>query len=84
MNDTREITPVMVFSGSQWEAGMVKSLLEDAGIEVYLNDENRAANIPMIVDSGGFGVVKVIVSSNDLGLAALVIDEYKKNQKKVH
>lgn len=79
MDSNNNQTPVIVFSGSTWESGMVKSLLEDAGVEAYLNDEIRGANIPVIVDSGGLGAVKVLVSSNDLGLATLVVDEYKRN-----
>lgn len=82
MNKNDDISPVVIFSGSTWEAGMVKSLLEDAGVEAYLNDEIRGSNIPVIVDAGGLGAVKVIVSSNDLGLATLVVDEYKQNIKK--
>lgn len=79
MDSNNNQTPVIVFSGSTWEAGMVKSLLEDAGVEVYLNDEIRGTHIPVIVDAGGLGAVKVLVSSNDLGLATLVVDEYKRN-----
>lgn len=79
MDSNYNHTPVMVFSGSTWEAGMVKSLLEDAGVEAYLNDEIRGTNIPVIIDAGGLGAVKVLVSSNDLGLATLVVDEYKRN-----
>lgn len=82
MNSTKEGSPVIVFSGSSWEAGMVKSLLEDAGVEAFLNDEIRGGNIPVIVDAGGLGAVKVVVSSNDLGLATLVVDEYKRNMEK--
>lgn len=82
MNSTNEGSPVTVFSGSSWEAGMVKSLLEDAGVEAFLNDENRGVGIPVIVDVGGLGVVRVVVSSNDLGLATLVVDEYKRNMEK--
>ncbi len=79
MDSNNNQTPVIVFSGSTWEAGMVKSLLEDAGVEAYLNDEIRGTHIPVIVDAGGLGAVKVLVSSNDLGLATLVVDEYKRN-----
>jgi hypothetical protein len=82
MEKNDNITSVIIFSGSTWEAGMVKSLLEDAGVDAYLNDEIRASNIPFIVDTGGFGAVKVVVSSNDLGLATLVVDEYKQNIQK--
>lgn len=82
MSQTKEGSPVTVFSGSTWEAGMVKSMLEDAGVEAFLNDEIRGSNIPVIVDAGGLGAVKVVVSSNDLGLATLVVDEYKRNMEK--
>lgn len=82
MEKNDNISSVIIFSGSTWEAGMVKSLLEDAGVDAYLHDEIRGSNIPVIVDAGGLGAVKVIVSSNDLGLATLVVDEYKQNMQK--
>lgn len=39
MNAANDIEPVVVFSGTAWQAEMVKSLLEDAEINAYLMDE---------------------------------------------
>lgn len=39
METDNEITPVEVFSGTIWQAEMLKNLLEAAEIKVYLKDE---------------------------------------------
>lgn len=38
MKTNDEIEPIEVFSGSLWEAELLKSLLENAGIESFLNN----------------------------------------------
>ena len=42
MNTDPEIKVIVAFTGTPWQAGMVKSLLENEGIEAFLNDMNRA------------------------------------------
>jgi hypothetical protein len=74
-----EIVPVEVFSGSIWEAEMVKNLLESAGIETFLRDENTGTLAPWYTAPGGMGSVKVIVSSADCDNAVLIVTEYEKN-----
>ncbi|MCX6248820.1 MAG: DUF2007-related protein [Bacteroidetes bacterium] len=74
-----EIVPVEVFSGTIWEAGMVKNLLESAGIETFLRDENTGTLAPWYTAPGGMGSIKVIVSSVDCDNAVLIVAEYEKN-----
>jgi len=68
--------PVEVFSGSFWEAGIIKSLLENAEIMVFLKDEILGSTTPWITVPGGTGAVKVVVSSNDYEKARQIVDGY--------
>jgi hypothetical protein len=79
MKTGKEIIPVKVFSGTIMESEIVKSLLENAEIETYLNDVNTGAMAPWYVSYGGVGAVKVIVSSSDQDKARIIISEYKRN-----
>jgi hypothetical protein len=69
---------IEIFSGSSWEAGMVKNLLENAGIKVFLKDEIIGTRSPVWVPSGG---VRVVISNLDYDKAKLVVEEYEKNLK---
>jgi hypothetical protein len=82
MKTENEIVPVEVFSGSFMQAEMVKSLLEDSQIEVFLIDEINGTLVPWIVSPGGVNPVKVIVSNDDYVLAKAIVDKYEENQKK--
>ena len=77
MNDQNNISPLVIFSGSMWEAGMVQSLLADAEIESFLNESNRSGYYPHLIDSEG--TVKVVVSNKDAEHAIQIVEEYKKN-----
>lgn len=69
-------SPVEVFSGSFWEAGIVKSLLENADIMVFLKDELLGSTTPWITVPGGTGAVTVVVSGKDYNKALEVVDGY--------
>lgn len=58
---------------------MVKNLLESAGIETFLRDENTGTLAPWYTAPGGMGSIKVIVSSVDCDNAVLIVAEYEKN-----
>ena len=74
-------TPVEVFSGTAWEAAVVKSLLENAEIQVFLKDEIRGTMVPWHISPGGTDAVTVVVSSADYENAMQVVDEYKANRR---
>ena len=76
-----ELNPVVVFSGTIWEAEMVKSLLENAEIETFLLDENTGTLAPWYTAAGGAGSVRVIVSSLDFEKAKEIVDEFENNMK---
>lgn len=79
MKNNKEIESIEIFSGITWQAQMVKNLLENSGIEAFLQDEIIGSlNFPW-ASSGGKGLVKVMVSSSDYENAKLIVDEYEKN-----
>ena len=80
MKQNNEIEPAEVFSGTIWEAELVKSLLENAEIETFLRDENTGTLAPWYTAGGGAGSVKVVVSSLDYEIARSIVSEFEKNQ----
>jgi len=80
MDKKDDIHSVLVFAGSATEAAIVKSLLDNAEIQSFLKDEVFGTLEPWVVEPGGVGAVKVIVSSRDAEKAQLVVDDYEKNK----
>ena len=78
MNSNHEIYPVEIFDGNEWEASLVKSLLDNAEIESFIKDEKMGVLAPWNVAGGGAGSVKIFVSSADLARANEVLDQYEK------
>jgi len=73
MNDIKAIE---VFAGTSWEAGLVKSLLENAEIEVFVQDEIRGTLAPWHTSAGGTGSVRLVVSSENEEKAREVVNQY--------
>jgi len=82
MSTDQEIYPVVVFEGNDWEASMVKSLLNNAEIEAFLKDERMGVLAPWNVTAGGAGPVKVIVSNIDYDQALEVVAEFEKAERR--
>lgn len=80
MNRENESVPVVVFTGTHWQAGMVKSLLEDAGIEAFLYGTSKGLYNPGWTLPGENGSVRVAISSQELDRANPIIDAYLRNQ----
>jgi len=74
--------PVEVFAGTAWEAGMVKSLLDDSEIPAFMKDVIMGTLNPWFTAAGGAGSVSVFVSKNDLTRVKEIVAEYEKNLKK--
>ena len=82
MTTNNDIDPVEVFSGTIWEAELVKSLLENAEIETFLKNENTGTLAPWYTAPGGAGSVTVVVSNLDYDKARAIVAEYETNLKK--
>jgi len=73
-----DLEPVMVYSGSIWEAELLKSILEDAEIETFLRDEFTGTLAPWYTAPGGSGSVGVVVSSADFEKARNIVLEFER------
>lgn len=73
-----EKEPVQIFSGSSWEAEMIKSLLENEGITGYLINEAGTV-FPFDITETGSAAVKVMVDANDQQAAMAVVETYRAN-----
>jgi len=82
MKKEKESTPVEIFAGTQWEASIVKSLLEDAEIGAFLKDNTIGTLLPWHAAPGGANPVKVFVSGTDAEQAAMIVREFEENLKK--
>lgn len=71
---------IMIFAGTNWEAGVVKNLLKNAEINVFINDEHSIKFEPGGSSTSGAGAVKVFVSNADFENASKIVEEFKKNR----
>jgi len=77
MNINRE-NIIEIFSGTLWEAEMVKNLLLEAGIESFLNNSlHNSYAYNAIIASG----VKVMIFESEAEGALKIVDKYYKNLK---
>lgn len=81
MNPNNENEPVVVFSGNAWQAGLLKSLLENAEIEAFLKEEIIGTLNPWWTAPGGVGSVKVVVDPTDYDKAMLIVNEFESNMR---
>ena len=69
---------VTAFSGTLWEAEMVKTLLLDAGVESFLQHATLNSYAFEPISSEG---VKVIISGRDIETAKAIVEVYSKNNR---
>nr|WP_294896734.1 DUF2007-related protein [uncultured Pedobacter sp.] len=80
MEKHNNIKPIEVFAGQLWQATMIQNILEDNGIQVFLENELMGTVAPWRVVAGGFNPVKVIVSNTDYEQAVKLIEEFNNNE----
>nr|WP_319397624.1 DUF2007-related protein [uncultured Carboxylicivirga sp.] len=80
MKAKKENDIIEVFAGSPLEAEFVKSMLQDAGVEVFIQNENMSTIAPWQVAAGGAGAVTLIISSNDYDKAKEIIEQYEQSK----
>ena len=69
---------VTLFSGTLWEAEMVKSLLLDVGIESFIKNATVTSYAYDPIRSSG---VMVVISGEDLVEAKVIVEKYYQNMK---
>lgn len=79
MKNPAEPYPIEVFSGTAWEAALLKSMLEDNEIQAIMKDATvMPLNLlPLRSDS-----VKIFVSSDDYERAVEIVQDFYTNMQK--
>ncbi len=77
-NDKNQ-APYEVFEGSAWEAGLLKSILEDNDIEAIMTE---AFSLPWNTIPTKGASAKIFVALDDLEHAREIVDEYYTNMQK--
>jgi len=78
MDNDKDIV-IEIFSGTLWEAEMVKSLLQDAEIESFIKNSNLNTYIYEPIQASG---VKIMILSSDYEKAKEIIDVYYTNMSR--
>lgn len=78
--ENNEITPVVIFKGSMIEAEIVKSLLENAEIEAFIEHGFSGTLAPWVNASGGAGPVRVVVANIHESIAKTIVNEFEQNR----
>lgn len=81
MKAENDFEAIEIFSGLDWQAEMIKNLLENEGIESYIKDEILGTIAPWYTGNPGPGSVTVVISSLDFDRAKLIVEEYEKNNR---
>lgn len=76
MKNEDDLKLVEVFAGELWQATMIKNVLEDNNIQVFIQNSLMGVIEPWVVSPGGFEPVKVIVTSPDYEKAMQLVEEY--------
>jgi len=79
MQEYDPLSPFEVFDGTAWEAGLLKSILDDNEIESILKD---VSFLPWNAVSVRSTSMKIFVAYRDLEKAKLIVDEFNMNMKR--
>ena len=79
VKEDKSLTPYEVFEGSAWEAGLLKSILEDNEIETIIQ---QATALPINIWPTEAATVKVFVALKDFEQAKAIVDEFYTNMDK--
>ncbi len=67
---------VAIYVGEQWQATIVKELLNDNGISGFIENELMGNIAPWQIAAGGSASIKVKISNSDYTLAKPLVDEF--------
>jgi hypothetical protein len=77
--EDKSLTPYEVFEGSPWEAGLLKSILEDNDIETIMQ---QATALPMNIWPTDAATMQVYVAMKDYEHAKAIVEEFYSNMQK--
>ncbi len=80
MKNPDKVKAIEIFAGPLMEAELVKSLLSNAEIQAYLQDEFVGTLVPWQASAGGANPVRIIISSEDMEKAELVLEAYNNSK----
>ena len=78
MENNDVLSPYEVFEGTAWEAGLLKSILDDHEIENFMKDVSRIPWNTLPVDASS---VKVFVAFRDYEAALAIVNQFRDNMK---
>jgi len=79
VKEDKSLTPYEVFEGSAWEAGLLKSILEDNEIETIIQ---QATALPINIWPTESATIKVFVALKDFEQAKAIVEEFYTNMEK--
>lgn len=79
IDDKKDLAPYLVFEGSAWEAGLLKSILEDNDIEAFLSE---AYSLPWNAIPIKGASAKVFVAFGELDRATAIVKDFLSNMQK--
>ena len=79
MKKQKDSEPVLIFTGQSWEAEMLKNIMENNGIEAYINNEHIGTMLPFYT-TPGMGAVRLVVSQSDYENACNIVAEFEKDR----
>jgi hypothetical protein len=77
--EDKNLTPTEVFEGTAWEAGLLKSILEDNEIEVIMSQEY---SLPWNQIPTKGAAAKVFVALENLEQALAIVEDFYSNMHK--
>ena len=68
--------PVVVFTGTAWQAEQLRGLLDNAGVESFLRDEVMGRIDAPALAAGAIGAVKLVVTREHVAQAEQVLRDF--------
>lgn len=76
MTPSDQTKSIVIFSGDFHRAAVIKNMLENQGIYVFMQNEHMGSIAPFQVASGGFNPVKLIISGHDEEEAKKLLENF--------
>ena len=76
MSQSEQTKPTVIFSGDFHRAAVIKNMLENHGIYVFMQNEHMGSIAPWQVASAGFNPVKLIISGQDEEEAKKILEGF--------